>query len=677
MRILLSWLRDFVEITESPDDLAKALTMAGMAVETVTETDGETIFEMEITSNRPDALNHFGMAREVAAIFRRPLREPVIDVPEADPPVGSKASIEIPDPDLCPRYCARVLVGVEVKPSPEWMRKRLELCGIRSINNIADLTNYVLLEIGHPTHAFDLDLLMESKVVVRRAKAGEELRTIDGVDRALSPDHLVIADARRPVALAGVMGGLETEISDSTRNVLIESAWFRPGSVRRTARHFGMHTEASHRFERGADIGSAPRAADRIAGLLGSISPGTVLRGLLDAYPGRVDRAPIRLRRASLQRILGAGLPDTEVEAILLALGFVLQPTDGGWSVHAPSPRLDVEREIDVIEEIARVHGYDRFAPRLPEVRTPPASVAFREEERRLRDSARSLGYDETVGYSIISSAEAAQFGFWEPVRLKNPLTELLDVMRNSAVPPMLKAIEWNLNRNESNLRLMEVGRLYRRENGEYTEPGVMVLGATGLARPAALGDAGKPFDFYELKADVCAVLAPFDLMSQAWDDRELPAHYLAGESARLVSDGKVIAYLGRLDAQIAEQRKLRQPVYLAEIFLDPLADVSLRRLSYRALPRVPAVQRDFSLLVPEGTLFAEITAAVGPLPHLVTLEPVEIFRGEQVPEGRYSLLLRAAWQRPDESLTDDEVNEYAQQILHSLTKKLGVEQRT
>ena len=677
MRILLSWLRDFVEINESPGDLAKALTMAGMAVETVSEVGGETVFEFEITSNRPDALNHFGMAREVAAIYRRPLKQSTVEVPETDPPAGTKASIEIADPDLCPRYCARVLVDVQVKPSPDWMRKRLELCGIRSINNIADLTNYVLLEIGHPTHAFDLDRLSGSKVVVRRAKAGEELRTIDGVDRTLTPDHLVIADARRPVALAGVMGGLETEISDATRNVLIESAWFRPASVRKTSRHFGMHTEASHRFERGADIGAAPRAADHIAGLLGSISPGTILRGLLDAYPGRVERPAIRLRRASLQRILGVGLPDAEVEAILQALGFELRSSEEGWSVQAPSQRLDVEREIDVIEEIARIHGYDRFPPRLPEVRTPPASVPFREEERRLRDVARSLGYDETVGYSIISSAEAAQFGFWDPVRLKNPLTELLDVMRNTAVPPMLKAIEWNLNRNESNLRLMEVGRLYRRENGEYTEPGIMMLGATGLARPAALGDAGKTFDFYELKSDVCALLAPFDLMAQAWDDRDLPAHYLPGEAARLVSEGTVVAYLGRLDGQIAEQRKLRQPVYLAEIFLDPLAEASLRRVSYRPLPRVPAVQRDFSLLVPEGTLFAEISAAVGPLPHLVTLEPVEIFRGEQVPEGRYSLLLRAAWQRPDESLTDDEVNQYAQQIVHSLAKKLGIEQRT
>ena len=235
MRVLLSWLRDFVDISEPPAEVAEALTMAGMAVDTVSEQDGETIFDLDITANRPDALNHIGIAREIGAIYRRPLRLPATDVPEADPPAAERASIEIADPELCPRYAARVALGIDVKPAPEWMRRRLELCNIRSINNLADLTNYVLLEMGHPTHAFDLDLLEESKIIVRRAKAEESLRTLDGVERTLSSDHLVIADAGRPVALAGVMGGVETEISDSTRNVLFESAWFQPGSIRRTS----------------------------------------------------------------------------------------------------------------------------------------------------------------------------------------------------------------------------------------------------------------------------------------------------------------------------------------------------------------------------------------------------------------------------------------------------------
>lgn len=676
MRILVSWLRDFVEIPESPGGLAEALTMAGMAVDAVTEEEGEAVLEMDITSNRPDAMNHFGVAREVSAIFRRPLQSPRIEVPEGDPPAESRASIEILDADLCPRYSARVALGVTVKPSPDWMRKRLELCGIRSINNIADLTNYVLLELGHPTHAFDLELLEGSKIVVRRAKAGEVLRTLDGIDRKLLDSHLVIADAHRPVALAGVMGGLETEISDSTANILIESAWFQPASIRRTARHFGMHTEASHRFERGADVEATVWAADRIATLLGDVSPGTVLRGILDAYPLRQERAALHLRRLSLARLLGVAGLEREVEPILASLGFETKAAEDGWDVKPPSYRLDVEREIDVIEEIARVYGYGRIPSRLPATSTPPSDAPFAKEQAQLSALARSLGYDETIGYAFISSGEAKRFGNWEPVRLKNPLTEHQDVMRNTAVPSMIRALEWNLNRNESSVRLVEAGRLYRRENGSYREPNVMTLGATGLARPETLEDPGKPFDFYEIKADVTALLMLFDIPNPVCEARETPPYYLAGHCARLVNDGKVLAYLGELDPRALREWKIRQPIFLAEIFLDPLAELSLRRLHYRPLPRVPGVHRDFSLLVPEGISFGDIRTAVGSQPGLVSLEPKEVFRGPQVPEGRYSLLLRAVWQKPEESLTDEEVNDYAREIVNGLSKKLGIEQR-
>ena len=424
MRILLSWLRDFVEISEPPGEVAEALTMAGMAVDTVTEQDGETVFELDITANRPDALNHVGIAREIGAIYRRPLRLPATDVPEGDPPAAERASIEIADPELCPRYAARVVLGVEVKPAPDWMRRRLELCDTRSINNLADLTNYVLLELGHPTHAFDLDLLEDSKIIVRRGEVGEPLRTIDGVDRALSNDHLVIADAGRPVALAGVMGGLETEISDSTRNVLFESAWFKPASIRRTSRHFGMHTEASHRFERGADIEAPIRAADRIAHLLGQVSSGAILRGVLDAYPNAVSRPQIKLRRSSIARLLGTEIPDREVEGILEALGVNISAEEWGWQLEPPSHRLDLEREIDALEEIARVHGYDRFPSRLPQSAGIVTRAPFAEEEARLRSIARSLGYHETVSYSFIASDEARRYGAWDPVPLKNPISE-------------------------------------------------------------------------------------------------------------------------------------------------------------------------------------------------------------------------------------------------------------
>ena len=274
MRILYSWLKDYVDIPETPEELADKLTMAGLTVDEILEEAAETVYEIEITANRPDEMNHLGVAREISAICDRPLKAPAVEVPEQEPDASTRAAIEIADAGLCSRYAGRVIVDVEVKPSPAWMSKRLELCGIRSINNVADITNYVLLETGQPTHAFDLDLLGENRIIVRSARPGERLQTLDGIDRELSGEHLVIADAAKPVALAGVMGGLATEISEQTRNVLIESAWFQPGSVRKTARRFGMHTEASHRFERGADVEAAVPAADRIAALLAEFAGG-------------------------------------------------------------------------------------------------------------------------------------------------------------------------------------------------------------------------------------------------------------------------------------------------------------------------------------------------------------------------------------------------------------------
>jgi phenylalanyl-tRNA synthetase beta chain len=677
MRILLSWLQEFVDIPEYPDELAHELTMAGMAVDAVSDEEGETLFEFDITSNRPDAMNHLGMAREIAAVYQRPLRPPRVEVPESEPAASSKASIEIIDSDLCPRYSARVVLGVEVKPSPDWIRRRLELCGVRSINNIADLTNYVLLELGHPTHAFDLDLLDESKIVVRRAQPGELLRTLDGVDRTLSPEHLVIADAMRPVALAGIMGGLESEISDSTRNVLIESAWFDPGSIRRTSRFFGMHTEASHRFERGANPQATVWAADRIAGLLGQVSPGMVLKGCLDAHPRPQTPRTVTLRRRGIERLLGLAVPESEVELILRALGFGLAPAEGGWEVRVPSYRLDVTREVDVIEEIARIYGYDKFVPQLPALAVAAENAPGSEEESRLRTLARSLGYDETVGYAFISTTEADEFGPWPAVRLRNPVSELWDVMRNSAIPTMILALERNLNRNESNVRLMEVGRLYRAENGGCQEPPVLTLGATGLARPRTFSEPGKPYDFYEFKADVAQLLAAFEIHQLSFEPRELPPYYAAGRSARAVADGVVVAYLGELDPKRAAARKIRQPVFLAEIQLEHLYKLGLRRPQHRALPRVPPVSRDFSLLVPEGVTFEKVRTAIGFPAELTALEPVEIFRGAQVLPGHYSLLLRATWQRAAESFTDDEINLRAEQLVQDLRKKLAVELRS
>ncbi len=674
MRILYSWLKDYVDIPETPKELADKLTMAGLTVDEVFEEAAETLFEVEITANRPDAMNHLGVAREISAICDRPLKPPAVQVPEQETDASTRAAIEIAEAGLCSRYAGRVIVDVEVKPSPAWMAKRLERCGIRAINNVADITNYVLLETGQPTHAFDLDLLDGNRIIVRTALPDESLQTLDGIDRELGEEHLVIADAAKPVALAGVMGGLGTEISEKTRNVLIESAWFQPSSVRKTARRFGMHTEASHRFERGADVGATVPAADRIAALLTEFAGGKVLQGVIDVYPTPSDRAAIRLRRARLKQILGASIPDAEVERILIALGFRVTVNEDGWNVIPSTARLDIEREIDLVEEVVRIFGYSRIANTLPQASVPPEDPPKRRVANQLRSRARSLGYSETIALSFMDSRDAARFGHWQVVPLKNPLTELQDCLRNSSVPAMLRSLAWNLNRGEDDVRLFEMGRLYRATNGGHEEPAILTMGATGSARPASLGDPGQPLDFFQLKGDVGALLGAFSVELD-FDTKDIPSYYRQGVSVRITCGGETLGFLGEVDPHCLPEEKLRRSLWVVEVLLDPLFAASLRQTRFEPISKVPAVHRDLSLLVPEGTSFSQIAAAAGKPEHLVSIEPQEIFRGKQVPAGRYSLLLRTVWQKPAESLTDEEVNAHTETVVEKLGA-LGIQQR-
>ena len=677
MRALVSWLQDFVDIPESPEELAAALTLAGQAVDQIEKHGDETVLELDITSNRPDAANHLGLAREIAALYARPLKWPKIELTEDIRPASDFARIEIQADDLCARYVGRVLLGVEIKPSPDWLKQRLELCGIRSINNIADLTNYVLLECGHPTHAFDLKTLNERRIVVRRAGAGEELRTLDGVERKLTPEDLVIADAYHPVALAGIMGGFETEISDTTTDVLIEAAWFEPSPIRRTSRRLAIHTEASYRFARGADVEAASWAADRIASLLGRISPGVVLQGRLDAYPRRHEPKRIELRAGRFRRIIGSEVSLDTMRAVLERLDFRCAYAGAdSLSVEIPAHRTDVEREIDLIEEVARIHGYDHVASTMPTIGRPQRLNPNMAEEKSVRETFRALGYDEIIGYAFQSADEAEMFGVWPAIPLRNAFSENAAVMRTSSAGTMLHAVAHNVHRNEASLKLAEMGRVYRQEGDTTTEPPVLTLGLTGNIRGGNWREPARAADFFDLKADVVSLLSRFDFPQIFFEESDTPAHYVEGRSARMQTEAGTIGFIGEIDPQICDRRKIRQPVYLAEIQLDVLYGVGLRRPQHRDLPKVPAVVRDFSLLVPEGIPFSEIRTAIGPMEHLIALEPLEIFRGKQVPEGRYSLLLRARWQQGEATFTDEQIHAYAEALTSALTRKLGIEQR-
>jgi phenylalanyl-tRNA synthetase beta chain len=600
-------------------------------------------------------------------------------VKETNAPATSAVSIEIADPDLCARYCGRVIQNVQVKPSPAWVAKRLEAVGQRPINNVADVTNYVLMELGHPLHAFDLARLRQRKIVVRRARPGEPLRTLDGVDRALTSQNLVIADGERPVALAGVMGGEDSEISPTTRSVLLESAWFEPVSIRRTAKSRGMHTEASHRFERGADIEMAPRALDRTAELIRELAGGEILRGVIDVYPRPLQRPELSLRQSEILRILGAEVVPEEIARILTSLGFQVEGQDAtSWRVVPPSFRLDVSREVDLIEEVARHVGYDKLPARL---RPAPPRVerdSLREKELTLTSLLMRLGYREIIPLSMVDPAENARFTDQPPVVLANPLSQDASALRSSAAPSMVHALRWNLDRNESDVRLFETGKTYTvRSDGSPSERRVLSLGATGHRRHASVHDQEWPLTFFDLKGDLEMLLEVFDVAELKFAT-EGCKYFQAGLSGRFVSAGEMLIVFGRLSEELEAAYKLRQHVWLAEMDLERLLTFPLRSRVFRPYSKFPVIERDFSLVVPDNIVYARLEAALQELSleGMRGFRPVDLFRGGSIPAGHYSLLLRVTFQSDARTLTNEEVAEMSRLVLAKL-EHLGARLRS
>lgn len=681
MKALLSWLREFVEIPVAPKQLGNDLTMAGLAVDGVTEEAGEVILELDLTTNRPDCLSHYGLAREIATLYSKPLK-PLDAIgsglasrpKESATAAASVTRVEIADPDLCCRYVARVIRGVKVAPSPDWLKKRLEAFGFQSINNVVDATNYVLAELGHPLHAFDMDTLAEQRIVVRRAKPGEKIRTLDGEERTLTRDNLVIADARLPAALAGVMGGEATEISFRSKNVLLESAWFDPISIRRTAKSLGLRTEASVRFERGADVERAGVAAERCAQLIQELAGGELLAGAVDCYPAKKPRPNVNFTRRELLRVMGQDVADEAIERILGALGFAPKRiSPGNWQCSLPPWRLDVTREIDLMEEVARHHGFEKFPSRLPPAKVAAARLAQAAKEERIGETLHGLGYDEIISIPLESTEDNARFSALRPVLLANPIAEDASELRTSGLPSMIRALAWNLNRGQKNLRLYESGKRYLGEGAQPKETWVLSLGATGQVREKNVQEPARPYEFADLKGAVESVLSRFETGTIAWAPVRDAPFFHPGRSAQIEAGGQRLGALGQLAPRVAEASKLRQEVFLAELDLEALYSIPLRALRYQPLSRFPAVERDFSLILREGTSFGAVAEGVRRLgiSELAGIEPVDIFRGRQVPEGHFSLLLRLTFQSAEATLTEDRINEYCERVVQALEAAL------
>src|SRR6266404_1118162 len=584
MKLSPHWLRDFVDYKVDYPRLADELTLAGIAVEGISSEGDNTVFEMEITTNRPDAMNHYGVAREISALYDLPLRpiNPKLPAPKGK----SDVAIEIQEPELCPRFTAQEIRGVAVKPSPEKIVSRLALLDQRPISNAVDATNYVLWESGKPTHVFDLDLLEGRKLVIRKAHPGEMLKTLDGVDRKLTPEDLVVADAKKPVGLAGVMGGYDTMITDKTRNILIESAWWDPVTVRRMSKRHGIHTDASHRFERGADFESTVPSTNRVAELILE-SGGELVGGV-----------------------------------------------------------------IDLIEEIARLHGYDKFANRLPAYAGSVVDRPDAAKDAKLRTSLLALDYHESISLTFISKEDAKRFSPAQAVELANPISDEASVMRSSMLPGMLNMLSYNLNRGSENVRLFEAGNVFELSDDKALELKRLCIGGTGSALEGSVHQSARPLTFFDLKGDVEDLLAPFASWTLHYDTNTAD-YYHPGRSARAIMDGTPVAQFGQLHPDVAAARKLRQDVFVGEIFLDKLYQHDLRQVRYEAMPRFPAVERDFSFVFDDTVVFEKIRESVIGLgiAELRSFIPVEIFRGEKVGTGKYSILLRAKFQSGEGTL--------------------------
>jgi phenylalanyl-tRNA synthetase beta chain len=707
MKILTKWLRTYLPALPVDDaQLAEDLTLRGIAVEgiySLGEGNG-SLYEMDITTNRVDAMNHYGVAREAATIYG--LAMPVLAFILPEPrPGGQPFTVKIEAADACGRFTARVLRNVTICESRDWskgaeVKTYFGLLEQKMISNAVDASNFAWLAMGQPTHTFDLDKI-EGGIIVRRALKGEKLKTLDGVERTLDADDLVVADHKKALGLAGVMGGWDTMITAETKNVLVEAAWFDPMAVRRTARRHGLHTDASHRFERGADFNAAPVASALVSAILlasGGWIEGELVDERVDAIETRTaKRKPVTLQLQEVHRLLGAtmdkkGIAAETVEATLNGLGCGLAADlddlrEGSlaWDVKLPSWRLDLEREIDLIEEIARVYGYNRFANTLPAFGEGVNALPWAEKEAIVRAIMRAAGFNEAIASTFCSAAEGAltapQPGLVVP--LGNPLSEEAGVLRPSLVPGMLAMVSGNLNRDVSDVLLFELGTVFSGTTEKVEERPSLAFGAAGALPQESALHPSRAIDFHDLKGVVEQLLSRFEMKATYFD--RFPAE--AGitpdwlhtyRSARIVAEGLTVGWFGQLSPSEGASRKLKDAVLVGEVYLDRLYKLPLRKPAAREVSRFQPVRRDFSLVLGDSIAWEAIDGALKGLqiPELVDWRVREVFRDARLGKGEYSLLLGATFQAPDRTLREEELQNFHAQVVEAVGK-VGARLRT
>ena len=635
----------------------------------------DIVFDLEVTPNRPDLNGAIGLAREIAALTGNSLKHPEISLPASDEKAAGLVAVQIDDPDLCPRYNARVIRDVKIGPSPDWLQSRLEQVGIRPISNVVDVTNFVMMETGQPLHAFDLHLLAKADgkptVVVRRATAGEKFTTLDEAEHELTEDHLLIADPEKGIALAGVMGGLNTEINDTTQDVLLETAYFNPQNIRATSKATKLHTDASYRFERGADLGVTDWASQRAAQLIAEVASGTVADGAVEAFPQPAEPREVSLRYARMDALLGISIEPAKAVEYLEGLGLEPVASDEiSATFRIPSWRVDLKREADLIEEVCRVRGVDEIPATTPKgCRGENKFDAVHDALAETRDILTGLGLDEAQGQTLINDA-SAKLVAEELVELEHPLSSDMNVLRPSLLPGLLDSMRNNLTRQTHDVALFEIGRVFAPGGAENRTVAILLT----CNRHATFwqGDDTK-LDAMDLKGAVEALLESLGVFGVQFARRN-EATALFVESAELKMGKQVIGQLGQLLPTLGKQYEARDAVFLAELNLDVLLQRRTTNKSFKALAQFPASERDVAMLVPEAVTHAEVLAVVKKAKpaNLVDTRLFDVFRGKNVPEGQKSLAYSFTYRSAEGTLTDKDVNGAHEPLVAALQSQLN-----
>ncbi len=698
MLIPVEWLKDYVQVSGSVEDLADRLTLTGNEIEEIRESETGPVLDLKLTPNRADMLSIRGAGREVAALTGQEFRDPGIAL-HASGPEETGVYVDVEAPDLCPRYVARIIRGVKIGPSPEWLRRRLEAVGLRSISNVVDITNYVMFELGQPLHAFDLDLLDENRIVVRRARAGETITAIDGTEAKLEPQMLVIADASRPVAIAGVMGGQDTEVSDRTVNILLESAYFNPTSVRRTAKRTGVSSPSSYRFERGVDPNGVLRAADRAAQLIAELAGGTVSKTVLDVYPTPIEPREIRFRPERCRALLGVEVSDADAETFLTRLGMRVQrDSPEAWTVQAPTFRPDLAIEEDIIEEVGRLYGYDRLPETMPGgVTSPGKRSALENLVRQVREQLLAQGMYEAVTNTLVSRTQVEGLGVevspvWpgvetaEAVPLRNPLSEEFSMLRPSLLPGLIAGVQHNLRRGISDVYLFEAGWAHSRLAGEAPQDRLLIAGVMVGSRWSGVWNADRQSaaDFYTAKGALEALARALGIgelraerVERTGREGAVPTFH-PGRCAWLYAGADRIGVVGELHPATADSLDLPRGVYLFELDGELLLRHSSGERRYESPSRFPRALRDLAVVVDQTVPSAQIEQilreSVGEWARTVRL--FDVYAGKPLPEGKVSLAYALELGAEDRTLQDAEVDARLENARERLRTEVAAEFR-